>query len=47
VVVLVGLRESRHRTLEKLLYVGASRARLRRLVTVDPATLARLRPEET
>ncbi len=47
VVVLAGLRESRHGTLEKLLYVGASRARVHLAVIADRATLERLRPQGT
>jgi hypothetical protein len=46
VVVLAGLRPPRHGTLERLLYVGASRARAHLVVVADPATLARLRPRE-
>jgi len=44
VVVLAGLRESRHGTLAQLLYVGASRARTHLVVIADEPTLARLRP---
>jgi hypothetical protein len=46
VVVLAGLRESRHGTLAQLLYVGASRARAHLVVIADEPTLARLRPPE-
>lgn len=44
VVVLAGLRESRHGTLARLLYVGASRARAHLVVIAEPATLERLQP---
>ena len=47
VVVLAGLRESRHGALAQLLYVGASRARTHLVVIADEPTLTRLRPRET
>ncbi len=43
VIVLAGLRESRHGTLEKLLYVGASRARVHLVVIAEEGIIARLR----
>ncbi len=44
VVVLAGLRPPRRGTLEQLLYVGASRARVHLVVVAERATLERLQP---